>query len=287
MAINMAGLIIECAKILMILCGCLNLKLKRKPMASVVVFVLAQLCLVMKGIQDKDYQVSTFLFVSVVICALAVQGKRKWIFSFIAFLGISCIDTLFSTIAMRVFSVSEEAIYGASVWRAGISAISLVLLTMVALLLQKLYYWKKNRGETIKSEVQQSNGFFLGLLTIGLLAATWFMMPVSHLSFEWDIITQQVTVVMVFTFILLFLVGGVLLLFYHRSSNHYQELARLNQSLLESRERYYQMVLEKEEETRRFRHDMSSHITCVKQLLKEDNVQGARAYLEEIYNGLK
>lgn len=287
MAINMAGLIIECAKILMILCGCLNLKLKRKPMASVVVFVLAQLCLVMKGIQDKDYQVSTFLFVSVVICALAVQGKRKWIFSFIAFLGISCIDTLFSTIAMRVFSVSEEAIYGASVWRAGISAISLVLLTMVALLLQKLYYWKKNRGETIKSEVQQSNGFFLGLLTIGLLAATWFMMPVSHLSFEWDIITQQVTVVMVFTFILLFLVGGVLLIFYHRSSNHYQELARLNQSLLESRERYFQMLLEKEEETRRFRHDMSSHITCVKQLLREENVQGARAYLEELGEALE
>lgn len=282
MEANIVGLIVECAKILMILCGCMNLRLKRKPVAAVVMFVLAQLCLVMKGIQDREYQVSTFLFVSVVICALAVQGKRKWVFSLIAFLGVSCIDTLFSTIAMRVFSVSEEAIYSASVWRTEISVISLVLLTIAALLLQKLYYRKKNMGEKIKSEVQQSNKIFLALLAIGLLAATWFMMPVSHLSFEWDIITQQVTVVMVFTFILLFLVGGILLLFYHRSSNHYQELSKLNQSLLESKERYYQMMLEKEEETRRFRHDMSSHVTCVKQLLREENMQGARAYLEEL-----
>ena len=282
MAINMAGLIIECAKILMILCGCLNLKLKRKPMASVVVFVLAQLCLVVKGIQDREYQVSTFMFIAVLICALSVQGKKKGIFSLISFLGVSCIDTLFGTVAMRVFSVSEEAIYSASVWWMGINVISLVLLMIVALLLQKFCYSKKNMGEKIKYEVQKSNRLLLGLLAIGLLAATWFILPVSHIDFAWDRITEQVVVVMAFTFVIVFAVAGILLLFYHHSSNHYQELAKMNQSLLESKERYYQMVLEKEEETRRFRHDISAHVTCVKQLLRDNNVQDAKEYLEEL-----
>lgn len=282
MEVNIVGLIVECVKLLLVLCGCLNFPVKRKPTAAIIVFLLAQLCLVIKGIQDREYQVSTFMFIAVVICALAVEGKRKWVLALIIFLGVSCVDTLFSTIAMRMFSVSEEVIYSASAWRTGINIISLLILAIVAWILQKFYYQKKNLGAKIKSEVQQFNRFFLGLLSIGLLAATWFIMPVSHLSFEWDIITQQVTVVMVFTFILLFLVGGILLLFYHRSSNHYQELSKLNQSLLESKERYYQMMLEKEEETRRFRHDMSSHVTCVKQLLREENMQGARAYLEEL-----
>lgn len=282
MEANITGLMVECAKILIILCGCMNFKLKRKPMAAVVVFLLAQACLVVKGMQDREYQVSTFFFVSVVICALAVQGKRKWVFSLIAFLGVSCIDTLFGTVAMRVFSVSEEAIYSASVWWMGINVISLVLLMIVALLLQKFYYPKKNIGEKIKYEVQQSNRFLLGLLAIGLFAATWFMMPVSHIDFKWDRITEYVVVIMVFVFAIVFAIAGILLLFYHRTSHHYQELAGLNQSLLESRERYYQMLLEKEEETRRFRHDMSSHVTCVKQLLREENVQGARTYLEEL-----
>ena len=154
-------------------------------------------------------------------------------------------------------------------------------------LLQKFYYQKKNLSEKIKSEVQQFNRFFLGLLLIGLLASTWFIMPVSHLSFQWDKITEWITIATVFIFALVFLVIGILLIFYHRSSIHYQELAELNQKLLTSKERYYQIMLEKEEETRRFRHDMSSHVTCVKQLLKEENIQGARAYLDELTGTLE
>lgn len=282
MEVNIVGLIVECVKLLLVLCGCLNFPVKRKPIAAVGVFLLAQGCLIIKGIQDSEYYVSTFLFIAVVICALAVEGKRKWVFALIAFLGISCVDTLFSTIAIRTFSVNEEAIYSASVGRVVINVISLVLLMIIAVLLQKLYYRKQNTGKKVKSEVQRSNRFYLGLLAIGLLAATWFIMPISRLTFEWDRITERVIIIMVFVFAIAFLVIGLLLIFYHRSSNHYQELAKMNQNLLEAKERYYQMMLEKEEETRRFRHDVSSHVTCVKQLLREENVQGARAYLEEL-----
>lgn len=282
MEANIIGLIVECAKLLIMLCGCINLRLKRKPIAAIVLFFLAQLCLVIKGVQDREYQVSTFMLISVLICALAVQGKRKWLFSMVAFLGISCIDTLFSTIAVRMFFISEEVINSASMERITINAISMVFLVIVALLLQRLYYRKKNMGEVVKNEVQQSSSLYLGLFIIGLLAATWFIMPFSHLNFQWNIITERVIIVMVFLFAFVFLVIGILLIFYHRSSNHYQERAKMNQSLLESKERYYQMMLEKEEETRRFRHDISSHVTCVKQLLKDNNVQGAKEYLEEL-----
>lgn len=282
MEANIIGLVVECAKLLVMLCGCMNLQIKRKPIAAIVVFTLAQLCLVIKGVQDREYYVSTFLLLSIVICALAVHGRKKWLYATVSYLGISCIDTLFSTIAIRLFSISEEVIYSASVWRIAINAVSLVLLILIALLLQRMYYRKKNMGEMVKNAVQQSNGLYLGLLAIGLFAATWFIMPVSNLNFQLNIITERIITVMIYVFALLFLIIGILLVFYQRSSRHYQELANMNQSLLESKERYYQMMLEKEEETRRFRHDMSSHVTCVKQLLKEENVQGARAYLEEL-----
>ena len=282
MEANIIGLIVECVKLLVILCGCMNLQLKRKPIAAIALFSLAQLCLVIKGVQDREYQVSTFMLISVLICALAVQGKRKWLFSMVAFLGISCIDTLFSTIAVRMFFISEEVINSASMERITINAISMVFLVIVALLLQRLYYRKKNMGELVKNEVQQSSRLYLGLLIIGLSAALWFIMPVSHPSLQWNVIEEQILWLTVYIFIIVFLTVGILLVFYHRSSNHYQELAEMNQNLLESKERYYQMMLEKEEETRRFRHDMSAHVTCVKQLLRDENVQGAKVYLEEL-----
>lgn len=282
MEVNIVGLIVECVKLLLVLCGCLNFPVKKKPIAAVVVFLLAQGCLVIKGIQDKEYQVSTFMFIAVVICALAVEGKRKWVLSMIAFLAISCVDTLFNTVAIKLFSISEVSIYNTSVGLIGINMVSLILLTIAALLLQQLYFQRRKMREVVKKEAQQSSKLYLGLLGIGLFASLWFMIPVSHLNFQWDKIAEQVITVMVYVFAIVFFIVGILLIFYHRSSNHYQELAKLNQKLLESKERYYQMMLEKEEETRRFRHDVSSHVTCVKQLLKEENMQGARAYLEEL-----
>lgn len=282
MEANIVGLVVECAKLLIILCGCMNLQLKRRPIAAIVVFTLAQLCLVVKGMQDREYQVSTFMFISVLICALAVQGKRKWLFSIVAFLGLSCIDTLFSTIAIKALRIPEKCIFNTFIGLMGINTVSLLLLVMVALLLQKFYFQKRNMGERVKHGVQQSSRLYLGLLIIGLAAALWFIMPFSHPSFQWNVIAEQVIIIMVYVFIIVFLIVGILLVFYQRSSNHYQELAKMNQSLLESKERYYQMVLEKEEETRRFRHDISAHITCVKQLLKDNDVQGAKAYLEEL-----
>ena len=269
MEANIIGFVVECAKILVMLCGCMNFQIKRKPIAAIVVFTLAELCLVIKGVQDREYQVSTFMFISAMICALAVQGKRKWLFSTVAFLGISCIDSLFATIAVNFLNIPEKSIYSEVVGLIGINAISLLLLAMVALLLQKFYYKNRTMREKMKNEIQQSSKSYLGLLAIGLFAVLW-LMPVSRPSFQWNTITERIIIVMVYVFAIAFLVIGILLIFYHRSSNHYQELAKMNQSLLESKERYYQMMLEKEEETRRFRHDMSAHVTCVKQLLTEE-----------------
>ena len=287
MEANIIGLIVECAKLLVILCGCMNLQIKRKPIAAIVVFTLAQVCLVVKGMQDREYYVSTFLLLSIVICSLAVQGKKKWLYATVSYFGISCIDTLFSTVAIRFFSISEKVIYSASVWRSVINAISLILLILVALLLQRLYYRKKNMGEVVKEVVQQLNGLYFGLLAIGLFAATWFIMPVSNLNFQLNIITEHIITIMIYVFAFLFLVIGFLLFFYQRSSRHYQELAKMNQSLLESKERYYRMMLQKEEETRRFRHDMSAHVACVKQYLSDENMQGAKAYLGELSGTLE
>lgn len=282
MEANIIGLMVECAKLFVILCGCMNLPIKRKPIAAIVVFALAQACLVVKGMQDREYCVSTFLLLSIVICSLAVQSRKKWLYAIVSYFGISCIDTLFSTIAIRFFSISEDSIYSASVERIIVNALSLVFLIPIALLLQRLYYRKKKLGKVVKNAVQQSSSLCLCLLAIGLSAALWFTMPITRPSLQWSAIEEDVLWFTVYIFIVIFLAVGILLIFYHRSSNHYQELAKMNQNLLESKERYYQMVLEKEEETRRFRHDMSSHIICVKQLLREENMQGAKVYLEEL-----
>lgn len=50
------------------------------------------------------------------------------------------------------------------------------------------------------------------------------------------------------------------------------KVAIINEKLLETQADYYKMLLEKEDETRKFRHDMSNHIICIDALSQEKNM---------------
>lgn len=72
-------------------------------------------------------------------------------------------------------------------------------------------------------------------------------------------------------------------LFYIKNKNaRYEEQVRFSQNSLEYQKKYYESLLEKEQETKRFRHDVRAHLNCVLGLLQEEKTEEARKYLEEI-----
>lgn len=50
----------------------------------------------------------------------------------------------------------------------------------------------------------------------------------------------------------------------------------------ETQEVFYKTLLDKEEETRKFRHDITGHIICMRNLLQEKNTHSALQYLDEM-----
>ena len=284
MVANIIGLIIEMVKMLLVLCGCLNYKMKQRFTGAWVVFGVSVLCLVIKGIQDGDYRVSAFYFIVVVISSMMIEGKRKGLLALVVFLGISCIDTVMVPVVQSLFSISEEEFYGNSFIYGTTNTISVVGITVAAILLQKLYY---GRGKQGNQQAHNSGRLYLALFAIWLSAAMYTMIPFSVADFEWDKGNVILIIASVIIFSLLFVVMGVLLIYNNSAKRHYKEVARVNRNLLEAQERYYQMVLEKEEETRKFRHDMSSHLVCVKNYLEENKVQEAEEYLDHLNGSLR
>lgn len=75
----------------------------------------------------------------------------------------------------------------------------------------------------------------------------------------------------------------VLYMFYIKNKNAgYREQVRFLQDWLEYQKKYYESLLEKEKETKRFRHDIGAHLNCVLGLLQEGKTEGAREYLKGI-----
>ena len=72
--------------------------------------------------------------------------------------------------------------------------------------------------------------------------------------------------------------------------NSYKELAFINEMLVEKQKEYYDLLLKREEETKKFRHDINYHFSCFKYFLENELYGDAKKYIDEVINhsaGLK
>lgn len=66
-----------------------------------------------------------------------------------------------------------------------------------------------------------------------------------------------------------------------------ERLLKTEQLMKESQVNYYKQLLKKESETRKYRHDMVNHLVYLQEVLKNDQVENARKYVEDILGGFK
>ena len=69
--------------------------------------------------------------------------------------------------------------------------------------------------------------------------------------------------------------------------NIHREITKLSaeqQVLLTAQKEYYLNLLEKEEETRKYRHDMNNHLMCLSALAEAENIPEIRDYLSNLQN---
>lgn len=66
-----------------------------------------------------------------------------------------------------------------------------------------------------------------------------------------------------------------------------ERLLKTEQLMKESQVNYYKQLLKKESETRKYRHDMVNHLVYLQEVLKNDQAENARKYVEDILGGFK
>lgn len=284
MVTNIVVLVQELAKTLLVLCGCLNYKLKRKFTGAMVVLGMSVIALVAIGVWDNEYRTSIFYVVVPMIVAMMIEGKRKGLLAVVVYLGISCIETVLFLILAGMFDVPAESIQDDSMLCGLGYAISLVGIMITTVLLQKLYY---GRGKKGVREIHTKGRMYLWIFLGGLTASLLLLSQIISEDFVWNTVNVILFVIPSIVFAVLFLIMGGLLIYNNSAKQHFQEMTIVNQKLLETKERYYQELLRNEEETRRFRHDMSSHLVCLKKLLEENKVQEAENYLETMGGTLR
>lgn len=75
---------------------------------------------------------------------------------------------------------------------------------------------------------------------------------------------------------------GLFIFFTRNANDNYRHLLETEYLLRKLQKEHYEVLLGREEETRAFRHDLSNHILCLKELLRGGKLEEAHCYIDQM-----
>ncbi len=271
---NLVDLLVECVKMLAAMCGLFNYRLK-KSIVSFVMLGISIVVIIAAGIIDSSHRISAFAFTAVVICAFSLEGKRRFLVSTMTFFGICILDELCTMLIKTAFGIPDEVMTDNEYIFSVVNAFSIVPLTIAAFLTQKLVHSKRSPASTLN----ELSPIYVVMLIVGQISSLLFIAPFTIAGYKSTIRNNYVVAIAACLLCILFMILGALLIYDKITLNQYKQVSKLNRKIISDQEKYYHMLLEKETETRKFRHDIRNHILCLFTMLSEEKYSEAQEYL--------
>lgn len=80
---------------------------------------------------------------------------------------------------------------------------------------------------------------------------------------------------------------GIFIIYIRQANEKMEKLVEEELLVQEMQKRYYESLLKREEDTRRYRHDMSNHLLCLNQFAEESDLAALREYLGKMQRELQ
>jgi len=188
-------------------------------------------------------------------------------------------DSLIIKVIQLFYSFDESSATGALYQQ---SICNIVLIIPLAL----LWFIFKRLGFLHKLNYRQlsNTAFFLILSSVALNA---YINSMTYIISESNFPTKtSTTYIAMILLSILFQVVCITLIYLFYSREQYKILNRLKEEYSEKQIDYYKTLLVKEEDTRKFRHDIKNHIICIEELLDTGKPEEAREYIKDIHSSL-
>lgn len=272
------GTVIEFAKIMPIMILILGFKLRSPKRiaafgagAAAVLMIFAALSLKLEFIRDMPIE----MFVSVLLTIFIIRGNHRILYTIIADMGVNILD-MFSAALWLMFikdmsflQLAYDPVYNIIASSFNIVTI-LVVSCIVKVILSKQKY----------TDIQSTKKTHLVLILLGEIS---LLMYVS--AFLYDSENDNIKKIMSLSLTagnIIFLLTAIILLANNISKNRFKKISEINERLVESQARYYEMLLNKEEETKKFRHDINNHLNCMRLLFKDKKYDELGEYFDKM-----
>lgn len=212
----------------------------------------------------------------IIIVARLLSRKIKLRYPVLGVCVIALLDLFVVYGAMFLFGISAEEL-------SNNSLLALVLNGVLTIVLFVIWLVKKlmgaDRHNVFRLNIEKQT---VGILIISAAISALIIAYVEKYSMQDDdpraFFRNSVVVILSGLF---FLTQCISIFFHSRSEELSRDVAQKEQ-LLESQKNYYMDLLDKEENTKRFRHDFKGHMNSIKALVDEGDYDKLREYLESV-----
>lgn len=206
---------------------------------------------------------------------LIVRGNNRIIYTLISGLGIGILDMLTATIWLLFNDSSYGQLADDAKNNIIVNAVNIVTILIVCVISRMFLSRQKHISP------QNSGKSYLFLLLLGEISLLMF---VTAFQFGNDSgsNSEKVMAVCLSVGSVVFLLTSIILLVTHISKKHFKNISIISEKLVKSQEHYYTMLLRKEEETKKFRHDITNHLNCMRLLFKDKKYDELEQYFDKI-----
>ena len=211
---------------------------------------------------------------------LTVDGsfRERLSYSVMLIFFVLCIDYVMQTLVEMMYPQEME-----DVIRGLISNVCSSVLYGLILLLRKSTSIRKNEKLQVIGQVALYAGSVIMAVTMPLM--------ISELNFFAECSKSAVfirIIQLLSALAMMSMVALVIFIIYIYNSNakirHHLDVER---TLKETQKNYYEAVIQKEEDTKKFRHDVSNHIMCLQELAERGEIDAVKQYIAGMQGEMK
>lgn len=270
------GILVELAKLFLVVCGVLEFKIKNKWATTITIVVAVGINSVVGIVIIGAYNFFSGA-VCISIVAFSVCGKKKVIYGLLSYIIICMVDLLMTSIPISFMNMSWEQLHGNKFLTIGINSVSIIIFLSVIVI--KLTCHKK-----ISDIVQNVRTLHLVAIFVGFFMYLSFMTP---LVLDASVITSTQNGKALFMFalgicVLIFVGSCIAFIASSNAKERLEEIIIIKDEIAKQKEIYDKTLFTKNEEIRRFRHDINNKIYCMHLLLREGKYEELESCFKQI-----
>lgn len=251
-------------------------RLKRYPVPLVGLLLYSAVLFMFRNSDRPFLAVLMYFFV---LCVIGVVQKAShWDRVqrlLILFFFLSCADEIFARLLDLLLRHGEA--------NTGFDALLESVLTLLTVLFiyitQKIY--RERREGAFFQRLEKWIAFIVILMALEIVL-TVTLLDYASTYFDNSRFQNFATVLCLFSYLGIEILG-LIIIYIRRMNERMGKLVEDELLMQDMQKHYYESLLEKEEDTRRYRHDMANHLLCLNKLAEEGDLAELQGYLRKVY----